>query len=93
MGVIIYQAMAFGKAVVGFNAGSADEVVINGETGLLVPVRDYEALASSILTLLKDKKLREKYGAAGRKRIEQYFQLDKVIEQYEKLYQDVMCDT
>ena len=85
MGVIIYQAMAYEKAVVGFNAGSADEVVINGETGLLVPVRDFEALAKSIVTLLKDKRLREHYGAAGRKRIEEHFQLQDKIREYEML--------
>ncbi len=90
MGVILYQAMAYGIAVVGFNAGSADEVVIDGETGLLVPNRDYEALAKGIVKLLKDKTLREKYGTAGRKRIEEHFLLDDKIRKYEELYQDVV---
>ncbi len=90
MGVIIYQTMAYGKAVIGFNAGSADEVVVNGETGLLVPVRDYEALAAGIITLLKDKELREQYGAAGRKRVNDHFQLHQKIVQYEGLYQEIV---
>ncbi len=50
MGVIVYQAMAYGKAVVGFNAGSADEVVVDGETGLLVPVRDYNIIERQRIT-------------------------------------------
>jgi glycosyltransferase involved in cell wall biosynthesis len=87
MGVIVYQAMACGKAVVSFNAGSVNEVVVDGETGVLVPVRDYEALAAGMVKLLNDKNLREKYGAAGRTRVEKYFQLDDKIKQYEELYQ------
>ncbi len=90
MGVIVYQAMAYGKAVVGFNAGSADEVVVDGETGLLVPVRDYKALAAEIITLLKDKELREQYATAGRKRVKDHFLLDEKIKQYEELYQEIV---
>ena len=90
MGVILYQAMAYKKAVVGFDAGSADEVVINKETGLLVPVRDYSALASAIITLLKNKALREQYGVAGRKRIEEHFLLEDKINDYAKLYQEII---
>lgn len=93
MGVIIYQAMAYGKAVVGFNAGSANEVLIDGETGLLIPIRDYEALAAGIVRLLKDKHLREQYGTAGRKRIKEHFLLDDKIKQYEELYQNIIRNT
>jgi len=92
MGVIIYQAMAYKKAVVGFNAGSVGEVVVGGETGILVPVRDYKALSAAIITLLKDKELREQYGIAGRKRIEEYFLLEDKIRDYEALYQHLMAN-
>jgi glycosyltransferase involved in cell wall biosynthesis len=90
MGVIIYQTMAYAKAVVGFNAGSADEVVINGETGLLVPVRDYQALADAIIRLLNDQNLRAQYGKAGRKRIEEHFLLGDKIKEYEQMYQEML---
>jgi glycosyltransferase involved in cell wall biosynthesis len=86
MGVVIYQAMTCDKAVVAFNAGSINEVVVNGETGILVPVKDYRALAAGIVKLLKDNKLRIKYGRAGKKRIEAHFQLKDMVKKYEDVY-------
>ncbi len=86
MGVVIYQAMTCDKAVVAFNAGSINEVVVNGETGILVPVKDYKALAAGIVKLLKDNKLRIKYGRAGKKRIEAHFQLKDMVKKYEDVY-------
>lgn len=92
MGVILYQTMAYGKAIVGFNTGSADEVVIHGETGLLAQVRDYHALADGMITLLKNPELRQKFGQQGRQRIEEYFQLRQKTQAYEAVYQALYAD-
>ncbi len=92
MGVIDYQAMAHAKAIVSFNAGSVSEVVVDGETGALVPVRDIHALATAIVSLLKNPNLRSRYGKAGRQRFEASFLLDDKIKDYEELYKALNHD-
>lgn len=56
------EAQACGKPVVAFNLGPHPEVVSDGETGLLVPPRDTDALAEAVIKLLKDTGLRQEMG-------------------------------
>lgn len=86
MGVCIYEAMACGLPVIAFNAGSINEVVIHEETGLLTPVRDYEVLAESIINVLQNEESGQKYGRAGKKRIEKHFQGTAMARKYEQVY-------
>lgn len=67
-GLIYLEAMARGKAVVACRVGGVPEVVLDGETGLLVPPEDPHALAEAIVLLLRDDHLRERLGRAGRER-------------------------
>jgi len=81
--------MAAGVPVVATAVGGTTEVVVQGETGLLVPPADPVAMADAIATLLRDPSLCRQFGAAGRKRVEQYFSIDhtvaKTVDLYEKL--------
>ena len=70
---VILEAMAHGLPVVSTTAGSVDEAVVNGETGLLLPQDDAEALAGALRCLLADERLRREFGARGRSRIESRF--------------------
>jgi glycosyltransferase involved in cell wall biosynthesis/GT2 family glycosyltransferase len=72
-GLIYLEAMAHGKAVIGSKAGGIPEVVIDGETGVLVAPGDTKALAQAIVRLLADDEARARMGAAGRKRFEEKF--------------------
>ena len=65
LGTSILDAMACGRPVVATTAGGIPEVVRDGETGILVPPRDHEAMADAIVKLLKDEPLRRRMGAAG----------------------------
>jgi phosphatidylinositol alpha-1,6-mannosyltransferase len=67
-GIVYLEAMAAGLPVVAGDAAAAAEVV--GPAGLLVPPRDAEALAASLVRLLKEPGLRARMGAAGRRRAE-----------------------
>jgi glycosyltransferase involved in cell wall biosynthesis len=62
------EAMASGVAVVATDVGAVREVVLDGATGLLVPSRDAGALATAILRVGHDAKMRARFGAAGRER-------------------------
>lgn len=85
-GLSALEAMSCEMPVVGYDVGGLPEVVTHNETGFLHPVGDIDALAASILRLLKDNDLRRAMGLAGRRRAEEVFHIDTIIPQYEKLY-------
>jgi glycosyltransferase involved in cell wall biosynthesis len=80
LGSAVLDAMACRKAVVGTTAGGIPEAVVHGTTGLLVPPRDDDALADAIVRLLQDGTVRARFGAAGRRRVEEQFSEDKLVE-------------
>lgn len=83
------EAMAMGKPIICFNVGGVSELVIDGVTGILVPLKDVKGLANGIIRLLKNKKEAKQMGEAGRMRIEEYFSLERMVEEYEKVYNEV----
>jgi glycosyltransferase involved in cell wall biosynthesis len=62
----LLEAMALGKACVASRVNAIPEAITDGETGILVPAGDAEALTGAIVRLFKDPTLRERLGAAGR---------------------------
>jgi phosphatidylinositol alpha-mannosyltransferase len=71
-GIVLLEAMAAGKPVVASNIAGYAKVVTDGEDGLLVPPKDEQQLAKSIVTLLRDPDLRQKMGAKGRQKSVRY---------------------
>lgn len=84
----IIESMAMAKPVVATNVGGNSELVQNGITGYLTAPKDAEALASSIITLLKDADLRKKMGSEARKRAEKDFSLDREVEELESVIEN-----
>jgi glycosyltransferase involved in cell wall biosynthesis len=74
--VSILEAMACGKPVVTTHHKGCEDAVVDGETGYLVPVRMVEPLAERLEALLDDPGLRTRMGQAGRRRVEQVYELD-----------------
>jgi glycosyltransferase involved in cell wall biosynthesis len=68
-GLVAAEAMAHGKPVVASAVGGLLDLVVDGETGLLVPPGDVEALRAALERLLGDPELRRRLGAAGRDRV------------------------
>jgi glycogen synthase len=66
---VCLETMAAGCAVVGSSAGGMSEIIEDGRSGLLVPPRNYEAIAKSVIALLLDHKERAAMGAAARTRV------------------------
>jgi len=81
----VLEAMATALPVVATAVGGTPEVVLEGETGLLVPPRDPFALADAMLKLLADPGLAEAFGRAGRARVEAHFGEDRMRERLEAL--------
>ena len=85
-GIPVIEAMAAGLPVVATRAGALPEVVVDGETGILVERGDSAGLADAIGTLLADPQLRQRMGAAGRRRVQQLFTWDRSVARLERLY-------
>jgi glycosyltransferase involved in cell wall biosynthesis len=86
----IVEAMAAGLPVVATEVGGTPELVQEGETGLLVPPHDPQALAERLLSLLRDPGRARALGAAGRKRVEQEFALPALSKRLGELYRTVL---
>jgi glycosyltransferase involved in cell wall biosynthesis len=86
-GVACLEAMAYGRPVVASAVGGLLDLVVDGETGLLVPPRDVPALRAGLERLLGDGELRKRLGAAARERVRAHFAwpavTDATIEAYE----------
>jgi len=89
MGRAVVEAMAAGLPVVATCVGGLPDVVVDGETGLLVPPRDPGALAEALMRLLEDPGLRTRMGQAGQARAEEFS--DQVMfERLETLYSEIL---
>lgn len=86
----VLEAMAYGKPVVATNMGGIPELVTHGETGLLFEAGDARGLSEDLSTLAKDRALRQRFGAAGRTRVETHFSLEKhndgLLNAYKSLF-------
>ena len=84
------EAMSCGKPVVATAAGSLPEVIVDGETGFLVPLGNQQQFAERIVTLLQDEPLARQFGEAGRCRVEALFRWEMVAQRLEEFYQQVL---
>ena len=88
-GLVLAEAMACGVPIVGTRSGSLPEVVEEGKTGLLVPARNFEELATAIQALSTDTTLRRSMAAQALERVKNHFTVQdavtKTINIYERL--------
>jgi glycosyltransferase involved in cell wall biosynthesis len=90
-GRVLLEAMSVGTAVVATAAGGAEEVVVHGESGLLVPPRQPEALAAAMQALLDDPARRRAFGATGRERVRRCFSLDRLVDHLLQVWRRAAC--
>lgn len=83
--VSVLEAMEASLPVVATRLGGIPEAVADGETGILVPERDTDALARALGTLARDPALRARLGAAGRARVEERFDLEACTRRLREL--------
>ncbi|MDD5258543.1 MAG: glycosyltransferase family 4 protein [bacterium] len=86
----IIEAMAVAKPVVATNVGGNPEAVIDGVTGILVPLADSQSLAAAILSILNNPVLEKTLGEKGFFRVQEKFSLKQMISSYEALYLSVL---
>lgn len=88
LGMCMVEAMAMCKPIVATAVGGVPEVVIDGETGILVPAKDPERLADAIADLLAAPKRLQRMGEKGREVAFRRFDRQKMIQAYELLYEE-----
>jgi glycosyltransferase involved in cell wall biosynthesis len=86
---VLLEYMACGRPVVATDVGGNREAVIYGATGLLVPPENSQQLAGAISVFLDNRELALRYGLAGKKRAEKEFSLERMIEKYETIFEDI----
>ncbi|HEX6184330.1 MAG TPA: glycosyltransferase family 4 protein [Pyrinomonadaceae bacterium] len=91
-GMAMVEAMACGVPVVATATEGAREVVEEGVTGLLVPVGDFNALASSMLSLLEDERRREALGASAVAVAKERFDVARMVEATERVYAEAIAE-
>jgi glycosyltransferase involved in cell wall biosynthesis len=86
---VAMEAMATGRPLIGTRMGGLTDLVIDGETGLLVPPDDHVALRQAMTTLLADSELRTRMGQAGKRKVVE-FQASNVVQRLEQVYREVV---
>jgi glycosyltransferase involved in cell wall biosynthesis len=82
----VLEAMARGLPVVATRVGGTPEVVVDRETGLLVPPSQPAALAQALAALTRDREQARRLGVAGRRRVERHFDIRHMVADYEGMY-------
>jgi colanic acid/amylovoran biosynthesis glycosyltransferase len=91
-GMVFIEAQAMGLPVVSTLSGGIPEAVRDGETGLLVKERDPRGLAQAILRLLQDGELWQRFSLAGRRNVENHFNLAQQTGRLEKLFEQLIAE-
>jgi glycosyltransferase involved in cell wall biosynthesis len=87
LSITLLESMSLSLPIVATHVGGNPEIVVDGQTGYLVPPRDPEAFSARVVELLSDSSLRARMGAAGRQRIEQHFRIQNVAAKYLQVYE------
>jgi len=87
---VILEAMACGLPVIATSIAGNEELVLDGETGILVPSEDPLALSDTLTTLLPDFPLRRKMGMASRERVEESYTWEQVARSYLSILQEIV---
>lgn len=82
----LLEAMAWGRPIVATSVGGVPDVVVDGETGFLVPDNDEIAFAECLAKLIRNPAEARRMGRAGRVRLEKEFQLERCVERHLELY-------
>jgi len=87
----ILEAMGLNKPVIATDVGGNKELVVDGVTGKIVPKNDRVSLAETIISLLKNPEATKKLGENGYERQKKYFDVDRMVQEYEALYENLIA--
>jgi glycosyltransferase involved in cell wall biosynthesis len=85
-GVVLVEALSNRRPVVASAVGGIVDVIKDGETGLLVPEKNPDAIAKAVLRLLEDPEYARQLGERGYAHARNYFDWDRIMDQYDAIY-------
>ncbi len=88
----ILEAMAAEKPVVAMNVGGVSEIVVDGQTGILVPKGNVSKLSDAIIKLITNQDIARKMARDGRNRVEKYFSMERMVNERENLFRTLLKD-
>ena len=91
-GLVAIEAMACGKAVIAPAEGGPLDIIEDGVSGILAPPRKPEAYSKAVLSLLKDKALRERMGREARRKVEENFTIERTVSGIVLIYRGLKAD-
>jgi len=91
-GMVVLEGMLHGLALVASDLGGPAEILEHGRTGLLVPPRDAAALASAVLSLLEDAKLRRRLAAAAAAEVRRRWLWPRIVERMRDVYLEAVIE-
>lgn len=89
-GQVIIEGMAAGKPLVATRGGAVPEIVVDGTTGLLVPMNNAPRMAEAIAILLSDPEKARAMGLAGRQRVAQLFTIARTAHGVQRVYEEIL---
>jgi len=89
MSISVLEAMSHGVPVIANRIAGMDEIITDGQNGFLVPPGDVQQLAERIGQLLDDPELRKRVGAAGRRNVEERFDMRQRASEFRRLYEEL----
>ncbi|MFH1279157.1 MAG: glycosyltransferase family 4 protein [Candidatus Eisenbacteria bacterium] len=91
LGNVVLEGMAASLPIAAAGAAGIRDLVVDGETGILFPPDDPEAIAAALRRLLSDDALRASLGARGRERAERHFDRERRTDRIESLYEEILA--
>lgn len=92
LGIAVIEAMAAGKCVVATEVGGVPEIIQDGKTGFLVKPKCSDSLARSIIKIIGAPDIAIEIGGAARNRVEEVFDIKKVVESYQDVYESLRLE-
>ena len=90
-GLVLLEAMACGVPGIGTAIGGIPEVIEHGVNGYIVELGDTQAVADYAIALLQDEEKLKQFGAAALQAVKTHFHAEKIIQQYEDIYERVVA--
>jgi glycosyltransferase involved in cell wall biosynthesis len=88
---VLIEAMALGRPVIASTVGAAEEMVVPGQNGWLIPPRDQAALVAALREAVSDPERLRAYGESGRRVIQTIYPLERMVRGYEAVYREELA--
>ena len=89
-GLVLLEAMSRRVPIIASRVGAMPEIVVDGETGILVEARNVDQLAKAMARLLKDRALRKYMGLLGAARLEEHFSVERMVDGTLAIYEKIL---